>query len=75
MMSRRTAAGALEPAGSSGSQGLFRDFSGRLEAPAPTIEGEVSVVLDVVFVVASIVFFGAGAAYLGACRALERFRS
>jgi hypothetical protein len=32
-------------------------------------------VLDVVFVVASVVFFVAGAAYIGACRALERFRS
>ena len=35
----------------------------------------MSVVLDVVFVVASIVFFVAGAAYIAACRALEKARS
>jgi hypothetical protein len=35
----------------------------------------VSAVLDVVFVVASVVFFVAGAAFIAACRYLERSRS
>jgi hypothetical protein len=75
MMSRRSAAGATEPAAFSDLQGLFRDFSGRLEAPAGTVGGEVIDVLDLVFVVVTVVFFVAGGAYVAACRALERSRS
>jgi hypothetical protein len=75
MMSRRPAPGTPEPAEIDGLQGLFRHFSGRLEAPAGTFQGEVTAVLDLVFVVATVVFFVAGGAYIAACRALERSRS
>jgi hypothetical protein len=75
MMSRRPAPGTPERAEIAALQGLFRHFSGRLEAPARTVEGEVTAVIDVVFVVATVAFFVAGGAYIAACRALERNRS
>jgi hypothetical protein len=54
--------------------GTFQELLGR-RSGRPRYRGPEVSVLDVVFVVASIVFFVAGAAYIGACRALERFRS